>query len=261
MLQLKIGIRLAGLRLPLKRALPKVAELGGNALEVDGRSEIRPQDLSQTARRQIKKMLDDYGLSICAVGYRTRRGYNVRDDLERRVDATKRAMTMAYELGARVVVNQVGKIPAKAEGADWELLVETLGELGHHGQRCGATLAAQTGAESGEDLARLIDALPEGSIGVAFDPAALIVNGFSPRDLLAVLGRSVVYVHATDAVPDLAKGRGVETPLGEGIADYPELLGMLEQKDYRGSLMVDGAGRRDPELEIRQAIQFLRNMT
>jgi sugar phosphate isomerase/epimerase len=260
-LQLKIGIRLAGLRLPLKRALPKVAELGGNALEVDGRSEIRPQDLSQTARRQIKKMLDDYGLGICAVGFRTRRGYNVRGDLERRIDATKRAMTMAYELGARVVVNQVGQIPAKAEGADWELLVETLSDLGHHGQRCGAVLAAQTGAESGEDLARLIGALPEGAIGVAFDPAALIVNGFSPHDSLAALGRSVVYVLATDAVPDLAKGRGVETLLGEGIADYAALLGMLEQNDYRGSLTVDGADRQNPELEIRHAIQFLRKLT
>jgi sugar phosphate isomerase/epimerase len=260
-LQLKIAIRLAGLRLPLQRALPKVAELGGDAVEVDGRSEIKPQDLSQTARRQIKKMLEDHGLRISAVAFRTRRGYNVHDDLERRVEATKRVMSMAYELGSRVVVNQVGKIPDKAEGADWELLVETLSDLGHHAQRCGATLAAQTGAESGEDLARLIDALPEGSLGVAFDPAALIVNGFSPHESLTALGRSVMYVHATDAVRDLALGRGVATPLGEGITDYAQLLGMLEQQDYRGCLMVDGAGRQNPALEIRQAIQFLRDLT
>jgi sugar phosphate isomerase/epimerase len=140
------------------------------------------------------------------------------------------------------------------------LLVETLDELGRHGQRCGAMLAAQTGAESGQDLARLLEALPEGSLGVAFDPGALILNGFSPSESLAALAACVVHFYATDAVHDLAKGRGVETLLGEGVADYPGLLGMLEEHDYSGSLVVDAVGAENPVFEMQQAIAYFKQL-
>ena len=260
MLQLRLGIRLASLRLSFPRALACATQLGGQVVEIDGRGEIKPHDLTQTATRQLRKMLEDRNLRACAVEFRTRRGYNVRDDLERRIDATKQAMTMAYALGARVVVNQVGRIPPEPEGPEWELLVETLSELGRHGQRCGAILAAQTGAESGQDLARLLDALPEGALGVAFDPGALVVNGFSPSEAMAALSANVVHVYATDAVRDLAKGRGVETLLGEGTADYPELLGMLEERAYQGCLVVDAIGTQDPAFEMQQAIAYLKQL-
>ena len=260
MLQLRLGIQLAGLRLPFSQALARATELGCQTVEIDGRGEIKPQDMTQTAVRQLRKMLDDRNLRVCAVEFRTRRGYNVRSDLDRRVDATKQAMTMAYALGARYVVNQVGRIPPEPKGDEWELLVETLSDLGHHGQRCGAILAAQTGAESGQDLARLLDALPEGSIGAAFDPGALIVNGFSPRESMAALGPNVVHAYATDAVRDLAKGRGVETPLGGGTADYPELLGMLEEHAYQGCLILGATGAQDPAFEIQQAVGYLKQL-
>jgi sugar phosphate isomerase/epimerase len=251
---------LASLRLPFSRALAQATALGGHSVEIDGRDEIKPRDLTQTATRQLRKLLDDRKLRVCAVEYRTRRGYNVRDDLDRRVDATKQAMSMAYALGAGVVVNHIGRIPQEPKGTEWELLVETLDELGRHGQRCGAMLAAQTGAESGQDLARLLEALPEGSLGVAFDPGALILNGFSPSESLAALAARVVHFYATDAVHDLAKGRGVETLLGEGVADYPGLLGMLEEHDYSGSLVVDAVGAENPVFEMQQAIAYFKQL-
>jgi len=40
-----------------------------------------------------------------------RRGYECEDELERRIEGTKHAMKMAHDLGANVVVNQVGSIP------------------------------------------------------------------------------------------------------------------------------------------------------
>ncbi|HEX7447774.1 MAG TPA: sugar phosphate isomerase/epimerase family protein, partial [Pirellulales bacterium] len=197
---------------------------------------------------------------VAAVGFRTRRGYDVADQLERRIEATKAAMQLAYDLGASLVVNQVGRVPAESEGSAWSLLGEALGELGAYGQRVGALLAAETGSESGGDLRRLIDALPPGSLAVALNPGNLIVNGFSPLEAVAELGPHIQYVHAKDGVRDLARGRGVEVELGRGSADFPALLGALEEHDYRGYWTIEREHAADPIHEIGQAVSYLQNL-
>ncbi len=260
MFQLKIGIQLASLRQPFKKALHTAARLGAQAVEIDARGELRPQELSRSGVRQLRKMLEDLNLRVCAIGFQTRRGYNVAEDLEARVQATKDAMQMSYQLGASVIVNYVGRVPAEAEGTEWNLLVETLTDLGRHGQRVGAFLAARTGPENPELLHRLVTAMPAGSLAIDFDPGGLIVNGYSPRDALSLLGADVLHVHARDGVRDLAQGRGLEVPLGRGVADFPQLLGMLEEHEYRGYLTIERRQADDPESEIAQAVEFLKNL-
>src|SRR5262245_61479457 len=137
MMEIKIGIQLASLRLPFRQALQAAARLGAQAVEIDARGEIKPQDLSRTAVRQIRKLLEDLNLTVCAVGFRTRRGYGVRDGLEGRLEATRQAFKFAYDLGCNIVVNQVGRVPEKSEGADWDLLIDSLSDLGRSGQHIG----------------------------------------------------------------------------------------------------------------------------
>ena len=258
--ELRIGIQLASLRLPFKKALQVAQRLGAHAVEIDARNEVRPAELGGTAIRQLRKLLNDHGLRVSAVGFHTRRGYHVVDDLAARVEATKRAMSFAYELGAPVVVNQVGPVPADTESSEWRLLLEILSELGKYGEHAGAVLAAETGTESGEDLARLLAALPTGAIGVNFDPGNLIVNGFSPLDAVGALGSEIRHVHAKDGVRDPAQGRGLEVPLGRGTADWPALIGALEDYEYRGHFTIERERPEDPVNEVQQAVQFLRNM-
>lgn len=259
-LHLKIGVQLASLRQPFKKALQTAARLGATAVEIDGRGELKPRDLTRTGVRHIRKMLDDLNLRVCAIGFRTRRGYNVAEDLEQRVTATKEAMQMAYDLGANVVVNQVGRIPSEPEGAEWDLLLQALSDLGQHGQRVGALLAARTGSEDPVELKNLIDALPVGAIGVDLDPGNLIINGFSAREAAEKLGAHVLHIHARDGVRDLARGRGLEVPLGRGSADFPELLGVLEEHVYRGYLTVERENAADPLVEVGQAVEYLSNV-
>jgi sugar phosphate isomerase/epimerase len=257
---LKIGIAISSLRQPLSKALFTAARLGAAAVEIDARSDLKPAELSQTGLRQLRKMLDDQGLRVAAIAYPTRRGYQVPEQLEARVAGTKEAMKLAYALGTTVVVNQVGRIPAESSGKEWSSLLEALSDLGHFGQHTGAQLAAQTGSESGSDLARLIAALPQGAIGVDLDPGSLLVNDFSPTEAVAALGPHIVHVHATDGVRDLARGRGAEVPLGRGAADYPALLGQLEECGYRGYFTLSRRSAEDPVYEIGAAVQYLQNL-
>ena len=112
---LKIGIQIASLGLPLKRAIPLVAEWGVQAIELDARRGFTPEEASQTVLRQLRKLLSDHRLRVSAVAYPTRRGYDTADDLERRVEGTKQAMKLAAAPGWPVVVNRVGEIPEKPE--------------------------------------------------------------------------------------------------------------------------------------------------
>jgi sugar phosphate isomerase/epimerase len=255
-----IAIQLRSLRLPLKRGLQAAAGLGASAIEIDAREELKPSELSQTGRRQLRKMLEELNLRVSAIGFHTRRGYNVAEALERRVAATKEAMRLAAELGSSTVVNQVGHVPKESDSAEWRTMIEALTDIGAFGNRVGAVLAAETGGESGDDLARLLAALPEGALGVTLNPGNLVAGGFDPLAALAALGRNVCYVHAKDGVRDQSRGRGDEVPLGRGSVDFPALLGALEDFGYRGYLCIEREQAQDPLYEIGQAVKFLKSL-
>lgn len=260
MTELKIGVQLRSLRQPLKMALQTAARLGARGVELDARNEVRPQDMSATAIRQFKKMLDDLRLSVTALSFYTRRGYTSPDQLDRRVDATKQALVLARALGTDIVINHLGRVPDNTEEPAWNLLIEVLRDLGGYGQRVGATLCAETGTESGADLWRLVQALPDGSIGVNFDPANLVMNGFSPIEAAEQLAPAVRHVHVKDAVRDLGQGRGAEVEIGRGSVDFAALFSRLEESGYRGYFTIERENAADPIAEIGRTIHFLKEL-
>lgn len=258
--ELKIGLQLSSLRLPFRKSIEVASRMGVDSIEIDVRQQLSLRELSQTAIRQLRKTLTDANLSVCALSFQTRNGYNVLDRLQERIEATKKAMDLAYTLGAKVVVNQIGKIPEEAEGDDWNLLVETIADLGNHAHHCGAFLAAETGSEDSALLAKLIKAAPEGAMGVTLNPGNLIINSFSPKEAINQLGLHIMYVRAKDGVRDLAQGRGIEVALGRGTAEFPELIGMLEEHAYRGCFTVARDNAGDPISEAAMAVEYLRNI-
>ena len=137
-------------------------------------------------------------------------------------------------------------------------LQSVLDDLGRYGTRVGAFLAAETGAEPGEKLAKLIDGSEDSFIAVALNPGQLIINRHDVREAIAALKNRIQVVCAVDGVIDLAAGRGVSVPLGQGTADFPELIGMLEDIQYRGRFIV---GRADSRVdELADGISYLKQL-
>lgn len=262
MLQLKKSIRLDCLQQPLKTALITAAQIGAEGVEINGRTELKPAEMSRTAVRHFRKILADLKLSVSAVHFPTRRGYGVTDDLERRIEATKAAMTMAYELGCNVVINDIGSIPDDENVESRTTLIEALTDIGNHGQKAGAWLAAQTGPNvgNGESLKKLIDSLPVQSLFVDFDPASFVIGENSPTDAMNLLAEQVVSLRARDAVRDLSAGRALEVQLGRGSVDWSSLLGELEQKNYGGFITVDRDAESDATEQCAMGLEFLTNL-
>ena len=260
MLKLKKSIFLDTLRQPFKTAIVTAAKLGADAVEINGRTEIKAEELSRTGVRHIRKLLSDLQLSVSAIHFQTNYGYGDLQLLDRRMEGTKATLTMAYELGCNVVVNRIGKIAADPVDPSRVTMVQTLSDIGNYSQKAGAWLAARTGADDGELLKELIDALPMNSLGIDFDPAELVINGHAPTETMQVLAPYVMSCRARDAVTDFSLGRGVETPLGQGAVDWPALLGALEQKSYGGYFTVHQENAADPMMACEASFGYLQEM-
>lgn len=258
MAELNLAVRLDPMKLPLRQSLELASRLGVRSVELDARSGIHPSQLSDTGLRQLRKMLEDLNLQVAALRFPTRRGYDHVADLDRRVDATKQAMLLAYKLGAPVLVNSIGPVPDQTTDARYQTLAQVMDDLGRYGARVGAFFAAETGSESGETLAGLLDASDDGFVAVALNPGQLIVNRFSVPQAVQSLRDRIALVCAVDGVIDLAAGRGIMVPLGQGIADFPQLLGLLEDHQYRGRFVV---GRAESTFdELQDGLEYLRNL-
>lgn len=246
----------------LRTAFRKARELGLTGVELDLRSGVPAEHLSQSGIRQIRTWLADEGLFVAATAFPTRGGYADAERLEGRIAATKSALEVAHALGAGIVLNHVGDIPppTPAEGPvdpRWRLLVDVLGDLAAWGDRVGATLCVEAGRSSPEDLVRLLAALPEGGIACHVVTGALVVHGHDPVAAVEALAGHIGHVHATDAIRGAFKGRGRAVILGTGEVDLPNVLAALEERHYRGWIGLEPIDGFQAEAELAAAVTSL----
>jgi sugar phosphate isomerase/epimerase len=256
---IKIGVQLSTFGKPFRQAIQSAAALGVDSIEIDARQDLRPSEVTGTALRQIRKLLTDLNLRVVAVRFATRRGFDELTDLERRVTATKQAMQMAADLGARVVVNQIGMIPEASDDGARDILRSVLTDLGRFSQHHGAFIGCETGSEPYERLLGFIESLPEGTAGITYNPGNLIVNGFDIADL-SKSAKHILLVHAKDGVRDRARGRGTEVPLGRGLAEFPLIAAALDDRQFSGSFVIDQVPTPNAASQLRYAVEFLRNL-
>ena len=220
----RISTPAASLSRDLRTALRRARDLGIRGVELDARGGLRPDLVSHTGIRQIRKWLGDEGVEVAAIAFRTRSGYADDDRLEGRIAATKQALDLAHALGCGVVLNHVGDIPEESAGPRWRLLVDVLADIGGWGHRAGATLCAEAGRAAPADLVRLLGALPEGALGCDVVSGSLVVHGHDPVAAVADLAPHVAAVHVTDAVAGAFAGRGRAVEFGTGQVDVAGVL-------------------------------------
>ena len=257
----RLAIRISALGLPLRQGLAQAAALGVAAIQIDAGVDVRLSELSATGLRQLKKLVNDFGLRIAAIRFQTRHGFDCVEGLSRRIDATKSVMTIAYQLGAPLVINQIGNVPAEATDPGFQSLTEVISDLGRHGTRVGTLLAAETGSEPGESLARLLQTDQNAFVAAALNPGKLIINRFDVEAATRALADRIRIVIASDGVVDLAAGRGIEVQLGQGTADYPAILARLENQRFDGCFVLgDERAGPDGRQRVAEAVEYFGNL-
>lgn len=254
-----IGLRLESLDQPIRQAIATAAGLGVSAVQLDAAGELSPAALSQTGRRAVRRLVASHGLSMSAIAFPTRQGYDALDRLEGRVAATLEALRLAAELSAPMVVNHIGNIPADGQDKANAHFFDSLDAIGREADRVGVQFAIATGADSPQSLADFLRNQNTNGLAVQFDPANLMVRGFNAYDAALVLAGSIVGICVKDAVrTGMALSGSLEAPLGDGELDWRRLLALIDEIDYRGvfTVMRDGGSQRIAD--IRKAIEFLK---
>jgi sugar phosphate isomerase/epimerase len=262
--RLKIGICLESLGQPLRRGLGEAVRMGATGVQLDAAGDLSPNKLSQTGRRELRQLLRSHELELTALACPLRRGLDSAEDQQPRIEHVGKVMSLCFDLGQRVVVIQAGRVPnddeSKAGAPRATLLAEALGALGAHGDRVGVCLALETGLESGAALNDYLNRFDTGSLGVNYDPANLLMNGFDPAESLRALRGRIRHAHAKDARIVGASRTAREVPLGHGDIDWLQLLGAFEEVEYRGWLDVERESGDDRVGDVARGVGFLRRL-
>jgi len=257
--RITIGVRLESFGLPLRRALQEAERIGVSGVQVDAVGDLSPNTLSQTGRREFLHLLRSHNLQLTALGCPLRHGLDTPENQEGRIDHIRKVMSLSFDLGPRIVIAQVGRVPSEDEvSARTTLLTEALTVLGQHGDRSGTVLALETGLESGAALRKYLDRFDTGGLGVNLDPANLLMRDFDPYESARALQGKVVHCHAKDARKSGASRAAQEVPLGAGDIDWMRFLSVLEEIEYRGWLVAERETGGGGPQEMAAAVGFLR---
>jgi sugar phosphate isomerase/epimerase len=258
--RLKLGVRLDSFNLPLRRALAEAARFGVAGVQVDAAGDLSPSSLSQTGRREFRHLLRGHNLELTALNCPLRHGLDTAQDQQPRLEHVRKVMSLAYDLGARPVIVVAGPVAEKDDDPRAIVLRESLTDLARHGDRTGTILALETGLEAGEVLAAFLKRFDTAGLGVNLDPANLLMHRFDPTAAARALAGLIVHAHAKDARRASASRSVQEVPLGHGDIEWVEFLGVLEEVEYRGWLVVERESGDNRVADIAAGVQFLRRL-
>lgn len=240
----------------IKDQLREAARVGARGVVLDAVGDLNPARLSETGRRDLRHTLRSVELSVVALSLPTRRPFDTDDQLEDRLSRAAAAFTLAFDLGAKLVLARVGAVPPEAETPRRAFFAAALTELGRRADHRGVRLAVETGPESGDDLRAFLDALAQPGLAASIDPGALLRLGHDPIEATRSLGPLVAHAYARDATAKaIDEGPVSANPRGFGFApgvlDWEEYLGALEEINYAGYLTIWPDPRRPFEPQFK----------
>ena len=275
MVSFPIGVMLDSFRISIPEALKSAAKVGAQGIQVYAtRGDLSPDVLTPDARRDFKSLAADNGLAISALCGDLGMGFHRPTENARLIEASKRILDLAKELGTDIVTTHIGVVPVQADHPRYRIMQDACGELSRYADSVDAHFAVETGPETAATLKHFLDGLHSKGVAVNFDPANLVmVTGDDPVQAVYTLKDYIVHTHAKDGVrhyfrdpeavygvvesPIVTSPSFEEMPLGKGHVDFPGWLKALDAIGYRGFLTIEREVGNDPYADIENAVHFL----
>jgi len=263
---MKIGVIPDCFRLPVKEGIRKAAELQIEGIQPYAvKGELDPKNLSRTGREDLKRFVQNLGLTISAlVGDFGGPGFTDLKTIDWRIERTKEVVNLAVDLGVNIVTTHIGTVPDNTDAPAWKIMSGSLPEIGTYAFDRGVVLATETGPETASLLKKLLDSIGNPGLKANYDPANLVmVVGDDPVRGVYTLADYIVHTHAKDGIklPDEnGKKKWKEMPLGQGNVDFPAYLKALKETGYAGFYTIEREVGENPAADIILARDFLRSM-
>lgn len=177
-----------------------------------------------------------------------------------REQALIKGSRFAAELGVDLLVTHVGFVPENPSDPLYPGLVSSLRYIVRECKANGQTFCFETGQETPTTLLRIMEDLGGENVGVNLDPANLAMYGkANPNDAAEMLGPWIRGVHAKDGLyPTNGRNLGKETPIGEGVVDFPRLIDTLKKHDYKGAITIEREISGERQIaDIKAAVAYL----
>lgn len=257
---MKIGVCLDSFALPLRQALQRAATMGVSGVQFSAVGDLTPQRLSETGRRELRTLLRGFNLQLTALTCPLRYGIDTLENHEARVEHIRQTMSLAFDLGPRLVVVALPKILDDAAAPRAVTMRNALLELGRHGDRVGASVALEIGFDSGEKVRDYLNSLESGCLGVHYDPVNLLLHDFDPIQNLLPLCGKILHTQARDARLATVSRTAAEVPVGAGDINWLAYMGTLTALEYEGWVVVKREIGEQRLADVEAGVKFLRRV-
>lgn len=196
------------------------------------------------------------------LGYLTQ-GVNSTVFGAKRIEYVKNGARFAHELGVKDLIIHPGFIPNNPFAPEYNSMLAAVELIARECGRLGLNLLFETGGESPIAILRLITDLGRSNVMVNLDPANLITSGYgNPVDAVYTIGKYIRHMHAKDGMPPTdPRKSGVETKLGEGRVDFPELFRQLHRIGYDRYVIIEREiSGEQQRIDIKDSKIYLENL-
>lgn len=253
---LRLAVATTNFRQPLKLSLKTAVESGATGVQFALHTELKPEELTDSGRRQLLHFLEELSLKTASLHLPMRRALCDLEELDHRLAEIRKAMEFAWQLKTPLLTLRIGRIPQDEESKEYGVLREVLNDLARHGNHVGTTLCLIPTNDTAESLLKLVNSVTGGLVGIDFDPASFITANQNPNKALRTLYQNVLHVQARDAIRDI-DGSGLEMPLGRGEVDWDELVALLVEIPYNGWITINRSKGENRIAETAAAVEFL----
>lgn len=228
----------------LEDALDIACELGFRAVELWGREPHVSEAYDYNRTRLIRKMCEERGLEIVALGSYLRFGTTKKNSDEA---GLRNTLQTAYTLRAPIVRVWASDVPSTSASQEvWKRTVAEAKEACQRSLKLGLTLAVEmhddTLADTSDSALRLLDMVGCENLRLNYQPSAR-EGCEDPVERLAKVIDHVVHCHAQN-YSRLGRPDGVEpqrSPLRNGLVDYRKIVECLLGAGYTGCIAVEFA--------------------
>jgi sugar phosphate isomerase/epimerase len=165
---------------------------------------------------------------------------------------------IAAKLHQKLVTFHAGFLPHDESDPAYKKMLHRLREVADIFAAQKIDLALETGQETADALAALLQKLDRPNLGVNFDPANMILyNKGNPTEALKTLTPWLRQIHIKDAIKTTTPGTwGQEVPAGQGQVHWPAFFSVLKDQGYLGNLVIEReAGKsRIPDILTAKAL-------
>jgi sugar phosphate isomerase/epimerase len=236
---------------PIEEQLPLVAEAGFSHLSLGGK-EPHSDHLSVTGRQRLKKLLQQYNLSIDTI-------HGTQADKPDSAERLTAVAISARDLSVPVVVMHASSwdFPAEQLPERLEAVLKMCSVLERVAEDTGVLFAIENvmPGPATDIVPQALNWLNPKYFGFCYDSSHDQIGGPKPFDLLESLKERLIAVHLSDRIREFVD----HVPPGEGFIDWTSLTAILRTAPFTGPLLFEIATEhsieKDPKCFLKLAYE------